>query len=648
MGPDDAMAQPVLSVDEYGALPISIRGTSLWFVESLEWMQVRYDRVASSAPRAYSGVLVLTVLAARSSDANLVSHRRKKYFSSLERLRIAENHAASQLLVVPGRPTPLDRIDVSPPSTRPSTGYSYLSHSAQHSSGRVRKGRHHSRRRSVSVGNDRVITRADAERYLALPEKLKRAQFSKEEQYLLEGCCTSILLEKLDGNISDQASGTLTAVSLISLDYQQHDQREDSIIGPSRDGSTKMARDSFQDHEPVDRSMPSTHARKYSLRRNFSISTTNPTGRTSTSSAPSALPSPLFTAFPSHRRSRNNSLIVPPLEFVTTPQGCDATALHYQDPEARMKLRQYLASPQKFDEAIEFGFPASAANNENTGRHSTEPTRISTSHSRQRRILSAANDAQTFLRNDDFSFLDNSDILSDDSGSMVYHDRSTAATTPAADLDSASDSDSAPASPVTPNDTHPLSSHPSNPEVDTDTIANVHAFVDRVTASKFANIHEDILPPFTVNLSVAPAPLLTSPSPKTSAGARSERDMWDEALSPGGREMTLRMTLTRPDLRADEETIYGWHDGKSRGKRSGSISYGLTTLSTSGAAAIFGSTANRQSKPYDPLALEALPQFTDDATGEHGAFAVKPPKSEGGLMRRMLRRVAGSKGIATG
>ncbi|KAL3456671.1 hypothetical protein BJX64DRAFT_37296 [Aspergillus heterothallicus] len=36
----------------------------------------------------------------------------------------------------------------------------------------------------------------------------------------------------------------------------------------------------------------------------------------------------------------------------------DSYAQYFQDPDARLKLRVYLASPQKFDEAIEFGFPA--------------------------------------------------------------------------------------------------------------------------------------------------------------------------------------------------------------------------------------------------------------------------------------------------
>ena len=43
----------------------------------------------------------------------------------------------------------------------------------------------------------------------------------------------------------------------------------------------------------------------------------------------------------------------------------DADAAHYTNPEARRQLRLYLATPSKFDEALEFGFPAL--------RHRTEP-----------------------------------------------------------------------------------------------------------------------------------------------------------------------------------------------------------------------------------------------------------------------------------
>ncbi len=44
----------------------------------------------------------------------------------------------------------------------------------------------------------------------------------------------------------------------------------------------------------------------------------------------------------------------------------DPRATHYQDPAARMKLRLYLASPQKFDEAVEFGFPSAGGKKPNS------------------------------------------------------------------------------------------------------------------------------------------------------------------------------------------------------------------------------------------------------------------------------------------
>ena len=55
-----------------------------------------------------------------------------------------------------------------------------------------------------------------------------------------------------------------------------------------------------------------------------------------------------------------------PLSSIPTPlkqpqssvSSIKPSAQYYQDPEARLKLRVYLASPQKFDEAIEFGFPS--------------------------------------------------------------------------------------------------------------------------------------------------------------------------------------------------------------------------------------------------------------------------------------------------
>jgi hypothetical protein len=93
---------------------------------------------------------------------------------------------------------------------------------------------------------------------------------------------------------------------------------------------------------------------RQSFRRHLSLSalpfrrSSTPSMQTSNPpmpSAPYARPlSALLT--PSYHRSRRSV------------SSLDPRASHYQDPEARLKLRVYLASPQKFDEAVEFGFPS--------------------------------------------------------------------------------------------------------------------------------------------------------------------------------------------------------------------------------------------------------------------------------------------------
>lgn len=57
----------------------------------------------------------------------------------------------------------------------------------------------------------------------------------------------------------------------------------------------------------------------------------------------------------------------------------DPGAKYYQDPEARLKLRVYLASPQKFDEAVEFGFPSLEKQDDFQPRKSAEQELVSQS-----------------------------------------------------------------------------------------------------------------------------------------------------------------------------------------------------------------------------------------------------------------------------
>ncbi|KAI1755027.1 hypothetical protein F4782DRAFT_430879 [Xylaria castorea] len=177
----------------------------------------------------------------------------------------------------------------------------------------------------------------------------------------------------------------------------------------------------------------------------------------------------------SRRKSRALSLITP--KHGPQPSIASIDAAHYQDPDARHKLRAYLASPQKFDEALEFGFPAS---NDHSSMLSEALPRRSKSFS-QGLFMASSEKLKTFLADD------NSSIYSEET--------------------SIPDSES-PRTPHTP-ENQPHSIKPFNLPSHSDAFA-----------STFSAGHGQS---FTAS-----------------------------------REMTLRMTLTRPDLRSREEEPYGW------------------------------------------------------------------------------------------
>ncbi|OAQ97177.1 hypothetical protein LLEC1_01267 [Akanthomyces lecanii] len=188
------------------------------------------------------------------------------------------------------------------------------------------------------------------------------------------------------------------------------------------------------------------------------------------------------------RRSRALSLMSakqPPPEVTgaassSSPPAMDPAA-HYQDPEARMKLRVYLASPHKFDEAVEFGFPSTEQPNSPT----SPPKRV-----------------DSLLRNTDRGAGLRMQTLVEDKRCSLYSDETTA-----------TESDS----PRTPDTLE----RPSEPF---DAAVIVPADHD-----------EDCEPP-KVDYAQAHA---------------------------YSREMTLRMTLTRPDLRANEDQMYGWQKNRA-------------------------------------------------------------------------------------
>ncbi|KAL9017612.1 MAG: hypothetical protein Q9185_005068 [Variospora sp. 1 TL-2023] len=212
----------------------------------------------------------------------------------------------------------------------------------------------------------------------------------------------------------------------------------------------------------------------------------------------------------------------------------DQPTKHYQDPEARLKLRVYLASPSKFDEALEFGFPSLESTD-----HLPQPRRpwISRQHHTEPAL-------QTFYHSKNPSFLDSPGSDSDNAESLPEMD-----------------------APHTPSD-----------------------------AMFFRNTHR--LPVFKPSSSDLYRPLPKANGHFIYKQVEQTRHQQPYIVSGCNREMTLRMTLTRPDLRASDDLLYGPSDS-------------------------------------DPLALEHLPPAAD------GHDIWDQGKDSGGAVRKLWRKVSG-------
>ncbi|KAG6016263.1 hypothetical protein E4U43_003980 [Claviceps pusilla] len=194
---------------------------------------------------------------------------------------------------------------------------------------------------------------------------------------------------------------------------------------------------------------------------------------------PSAPGSPVQSH--ARRRSRALSLLTSNRQPISAPAPdpltfVDPAAAHYQDPDARMKLRVYLASAHKFDEAIEFGFPSI---------EDVQDKAYAKGHKR------AASQQESG------SALDKRLPRTPDDGSSIYSD----------------DDD---------DDDHDDDGEASSTEPD------------------------------------SPRTPLTMEKPLLLKATKENHDEECHMSTTTSREMTLRMTLTRPDLRANEEQIYGW------------------------------------------------------------------------------------------
>lgn len=298
-----------------------------------------------------------------------------QYFSSLERLRLAHDGAAS----------PVHRSTRSRTRSTLTATTKSLWQTLEHlpSLPYIHPGH---KRRTASHVAETLINPDTAAWFASLPSAVRRKHFTKEEQILFANERQNIILDAADELLQRQRRRSLLDTDLIYLSPSESSHSSGSSIRYSFEtlpdidqlaGFKEMASQQYlnslkfldTDHE-LDLRLDDYHTAivetaqrqaapppRFSYRRNMSLSTMS-LRRTSISS-------------PTKSSSRAPSMYLNRLQTPTTPQRpsfhhaprasvstMDMRATHYQDPAARMKLRVYLASPSKFDEAVEFGFPS--------------------------------------------------------------------------------------------------------------------------------------------------------------------------------------------------------------------------------------------------------------------------------------------------
>lgn len=294
-----------------------------------------------------------------------------KYFSSLERLRFAQQcSAVSKQTSAHQRSTSAGSGRLLRPLTR-----------ARRSNDSA--GGHRPSSKRSKLGRPATASQADAEWFLGLPETIRRKHFSPEERIALVGRFENIIVDAADETL--YRLGRQTNRSLDTLDSCSSSTLSEMELGPpairiqrrkSLDRDVQSAADEFRksfrwldEDGKIDLRLnefctteipPPSSPKSQKSRRTFSISSTTRTGSSSSNAS--------YTRRPSITSRRTTSCI--PVTVTRAPSINRRSysahsnnaemkeAAYYQDPEARLKLRVYLASPQKFDEAIEFGFPS--------------------------------------------------------------------------------------------------------------------------------------------------------------------------------------------------------------------------------------------------------------------------------------------------
>lgn len=234
---------------------------------------------------------------------------------------------------------------------------------------------------------------------MRLPDKVRKTQFTREEQIYLAGRCETILPDAADqvffkfghqrnvsvpslrsSSFSSQSSWPPLGVGCFSDSDTISESNSESNSDSGMDDPMMEGFRWMEDDDDLDLALDDYHthifstirasakpsSRGPSFRRSFSLSNL-PFGATGALPPNKSFKPPEMTQQPTPLSSKIphiSSQFVkpkPPPKPQSTPRPkpvIESSARYYQDPEARLKLRLYLASPQKFDEAIEFGFPS--------------------------------------------------------------------------------------------------------------------------------------------------------------------------------------------------------------------------------------------------------------------------------------------------
>ncbi|KAK6336360.1 hypothetical protein TWF696_001921 [Orbilia brochopaga] len=341
-------------------------------------------RRKSSSSHGSSVTMITTYPSNEEEFSRFPEAVRRKYFSSVERLRLTQKSNTGRLACA----------NTTASSARPGSNssdchrrLSILRHPTSLNKNAEAK--------PLSSLPQLVLAESDAEWYLRLPDSIRRKYFSKEERNILQRRCQELFPDAaavdrsiylLPPRFANRSLTTLTSHSsasvyesiviqggeLSSPDFDKSYDSYDGYLGSFLDRPSSRASsipDTGTDFSSLALPMqnfencPSSRGasghmdmskrhlmrRSMSLSKSFRQSRSSFTGFVFTASTPSAR-----THSRSQSISQTSSQNVAP---IPSP-GLEPEASHWQDPEARHKLRLYLASPQNFDEAVEFGFPS--------------------------------------------------------------------------------------------------------------------------------------------------------------------------------------------------------------------------------------------------------------------------------------------------